>query len=416
MTRDLEELERRVRDLEARLVHADKLACIGQMSAGIAHEINNPVAYVLANLTVLGDLLAEIRGEALGEASLQALTSANEILVDCVGGMDRIQRVASDLRLFSRVEYDSLEQVNLNEVVEGALKLADNELRHRARIEKKLAAVAQVVGDASKLSQVVLNLLINAAQAIESGDASHNVISVETLARGTEVLLRVRDTGPGIPESALPRIFDPFFTTKAKGSGTGLGLWLVREIVRMHHGEITARNSHEGTVFELSLPAQIGSLRRSTPAGTIAHTNTSMPARRRARVLLIDDDAALRRALKRMLNAYHTLVEADGGASAIALLRESAPFDAILCDLMMPDIDGPTVHEFVANHRPELVDKLAFLSGGAFTERARDFLERTGTHVIEKPVSREALLRVIDGLAGAGVEPLTTQLVVGASK
>jgi nitrogen-specific signal transduction histidine kinase/ActR/RegA family two-component response regulator len=416
MTRDVEALERRVRELEGRLVHADKLACIGQMSAGIAHEINNPAAYVLANLTVLGDLLDELRGEPLGEAGRQALTSAHEILTDCTGGMERIQRVAGDLKLFSRVEYDSFERVSLNEVVEGALKLADNELRHRARVEKKLGASAPVLGDASKLSQIVLNLLINAAQAIESGDASHNVISVETVSDETQVILRVRDTGSGIAESALPRIFDPFFTTKPKGSGTGLGLWLVRELVRMHDGEIAARNTRDGTVFEVVLPADVGSVKRPAVLPPTLHTGASMPVRRRARVLLIDDDPALRRALKRLLNPHHTLIEADGGASAISALRGQASFDAILCDLMMPDLDGPAVYDFIVQHRPELAEHLVFMSGGAFTERAQTFLEHSGMRVIEKPVSRETLLRAIDSLASASDDGARVAQLVGASK
>jgi CheY-like chemotaxis protein len=386
------------------------------MSAGVAHEINNPVAYVLANLTALSDLLDELEAEPLEEAGRQALTAARDVLADCTGGMERIQRVASDLKLFSRVEYDRLERVVINDVVGSALKLASNELRHRARVEMHLGDVPPIMGDASKLSQVVLNLLINAAQAIESGDASSHLISIETKSMGTSVVLRVSDTGRGIRSEDMPHIFEPFFTTKPKGKGTGLGLWLVREIVRMHDGEIRAECEAGRTTFEVRLPAHLGAFKSVAPPASSALHGASIPLRRKARVLLIDDDAPLRRALKRMLSAHHHVVEADGGKSAIEAIERDASFDAILCDLMMPDLDGPAVYAYLEHHHPDLLERMAFLSGGAFTERSRAFLEQVTTQVVEKPVSREALLRVIDGLSAHADAQRAHQLLVGASK
>ncbi len=402
MGTELETLEARVRELEQRLVHADKLACIGQMSAGIAHEVNNPVAYVLANLTSLSDLLDELEGAQLDEAAKQALSGAREILSDCTGGMERIRRTVSDLKVFSRVEYDLVEQVDLNRVVEAACQLAANEVRHRARLVIDTGDVPRVVGDASKLTQVIVNLLINAAQAIESGDASHHRISVETRLEGTDVVLRVRDTGSGIAPELLPRIFEPFITTKPRDRGTGLGLWLVHEIVRLHEGSIHVESTvGSGTTFEVRMPAD-RSMRSVHPPELVENQNASIPARRRARVLLIDDDPALRRALMRLLGAHHIVIEADGGSGGVAALDTGAPFDAVLCDLMMPDLDGPAVYEHMQRTRPDLIDHLAFLSGGAFTPRVRRFLDEVDTQVVEKPASREALLRVIEGLTHGG--------------
>jgi two-component system, cell cycle sensor histidine kinase and response regulator CckA len=422
MGTELAQLEARVQELEQRLVHADKLACIGQMSAGIAHEVNTPMAYVLANLTSLADLLDDLEGAPLDEAAKQALSGAREIVTDCTGGMERIRRVVSNLKVFSRVEYDHMEQVDLNRIVEAACQLAGNEVRHRARLVLDTVDVPRLLGDASKLTQVIVNLLINAAQAIESGDASNHRIVVETRLEGGEVVLRVRDTGSGIAHELLPRIFEPFVTTKPRDRGTGLGLWLVREIVRLHEGSISARSElGRGTSFEVRLPTGRSLRSLGTPEIVANQNATSIPARRRARVLLIDDDPALRRALSRLLGGHHMLIEADGGTGGIAALDSGALFDAVLCDLMMPDLDGPAVYEHLARTRPDLLAHLAFLSGGAFTPRVKRFLEEVPTQVVEKPASREVLLRVIDelmnGNAAQAIGPaLPLHQPVGASK
>ncbi len=409
----LEELEAQIRDLSERLSHADKLASLGQMSAGIAHEINNPVAYVLANLTALSDLLDELETGELSEAASQALTGAREIVDDCAAGMERIRRISADLKKFARVEESTHARVDVNAVVESACQMAEHEVRHRARLVLNLGKIPPVMGDPGKLTQVVLNLLINAAQAIDGGDAQNHRVRVETLCEADQVVIRVSDTGRGIPEHLRERIFEPFFTTKSDG-GTGLGLWLVQDLVRQHEGEIAVSSSEgKGATFDVRFPAH--TVARSVRPEALLHApqSESMPLPKRARVLLIDDDPALRRALKRMLSAHHEVIEGDGGEGGVHALSSGQRFDAILCDLMMPDTDGVAVYDYLANHRPEMLPRLAFLSGGAFTPRARAFLDQVAHQVVEKPVSREALLRVIAGL----VEQDDDQLqLVGVSK
>lgn len=407
----------RAEQLQRRLIHADKLASIGQMSAGIAHEINNPAAYVLANLTVLNDLLDELRGkQGQDEAAEQALAGMGELLTDCVGGMDRIRNVVSELKMFSRIERDDVEEVDINQVVEAACHLASNEIRHRARLVKSLEEVPMLRGDAGKLTQVVVNLLINAAQAIDGGDAAHNRIEVRTCFRDRNVFLSVSDSGSGIDAGNLSRIFEPFFTTKTKERGTGLGLALVAELVRVHDGEVDVDSSPErGTCFTVRLP-----LRSTIPSvRPPVSERPSQKLRRnaaRAKVLLIDDDPALRRALKRMLGAHHDVTEADGGRGGIDALGLDAPCEVVLCDLMMPDVDGPAVYEHLKSQRPDLLPRLAFLSGGAFTPRVRNFLDDTDIRVVEKPVSREALLEVISELLGQPLARTATQSLSSPSK
>jgi nitrogen-specific signal transduction histidine kinase/CheY-like chemotaxis protein len=424
MGTELEALESKIRELTERLAHADKLACLGQMSAGIAHEINNPVAYVLANLTALSDLLDEFEVGILGspghagelsEGARQALTGAREIVTDCTQGLDRIRRISADLKKFARVEAGSVERIDVNRVVESAVQLADNEVRHRARLVVSLGQVPSIMGDAGKLTQVVLNLLINAAQAIEGGDASRHRVRVETLHEEDTVIIRVSDTGKGITELDARRIFEPFFTTKQSDGGTGLGLWLVQDIVRRHEGEISVHSTAgRGATFDVRLPVSAERPRSMKPEPNLAHAD-SMPLPRRARVLLIDDDPAMRRALKRMLSAHHEVIEGEGGEGGIALLSSGERFDAVLCDLMMPDTDGVAVYDHIANHLPEMLGRLAFLSGGAFTPRTRAFLDQVENQVVEKPASREALLRVIAGLVERADEE-DVQLFFGASK
>jgi nitrogen-specific signal transduction histidine kinase/CheY-like chemotaxis protein len=408
----LEELEAQVRDLSERLSHADKLASLGQMSAGIAHEINNPVAYVLANLTALSDLLDDLETGELSEAASQALTGAREIVEDCAHGMERIRRISADLKKFARLEESTHTRVDVNAVVESACQMAEHEVRHRARLMVSLGKIPPVMGDPGKLTQVVLNLLINAAQAIDGGDAQDHRVRVETLCEEDHVIIRVSDTGRGIPEQHRTRIFEPFFTTKADG-GTGLGLWLVQDLVRRHDGEIVVSSTEgKGATFDVRLKAHDVVSRSVRPEVLNAPQSASMPLPKRARVLLIDDDPALRRALKRMLSAHHEVVEGDGGEGGIDALASGQNFDAVLCDLMMPDTDGVAVYDYLAAHRPEMLPKLAFLSGGAFTPRARAFLDQVAHQVVEKPVSREALLRVIAGLIEQEDEPY----VLGVSK
>jgi nitrogen-specific signal transduction histidine kinase/CheY-like chemotaxis protein len=398
MGTELEQLEAKIQELTERLAHADRLASLGQMSAGIAHEINNPVAYVLANLTALSDLMDELELAQLSEGARQALTGAREMVADCAGGMERIRRIASDLKKFARTEDDSFTRVDLDGVVQAACQLADNELRHRAKLVVKLGRVPSVSGDPGRLTQVVLNLLINAAQAIDGADALEPRVAVETLHEADHVILRVSDTGRGIAEADRARIFEPFFTTKPREGGTGLGLWLAQDIVRRHEGEISVSSiPGKGATFEIRLPVGTGTVRSVRPEAP-QEKSGSMPMPKRARVLLIDDDPALRRALRRMLSAHHEVIEGDGGEGGIALLAGAQHYDAILCDLMMPDVDGAAVYDHIASRRPDLLNRLAFLSGGAFTPRTRAFLDQVEHQVIEKPVSREALLRVIAGL------------------
>ncbi|MEM9456728.1 MAG: response regulator [Myxococcota bacterium] len=399
---------RLARDLQARLVHADRLTSIGQLASGVAHEINNPAHFIMANLEsmtqdfqVLGRAVA-----AMSECSPQvdALLSEHEVITrlddldemvrDNLDGIHHIAKIVKDLRSFSYIDRDEIELVDLNEVVDVACGMTYNEIRHRARLVKEKGRLPRVAADHGKLAQVLINLLLNAAHAIEEGAAEDNLVRIRTSADGEQLTITVEDTGHGIPEQVRRRIFDPFFTTKPRDKGTGLGLSLSAEIMRQHGGEIEVESQEgKGTCFRLTLPV-VTPLTADLPSG--AFRSARPGPRVHARVLLIDDDPRLLMALGRVLSREHDVVIARGGAEALAILEDDDRFDVILCDLMMPQIDGLMVHEAIHEQSPHLLERVVFCSGGVFTERIKRFTSTISNICLDKPITAEQLLSVIE--------------------
>jgi CheY-like chemotaxis protein len=242
--------------------------------------------------------------------------------------------------------------------------------------------VPAVVGDESRLGQVFLNLIVNAAQSIDEGASPQGAITLSTAVQGDRVVVEVTDTGAGIGDQHLPHVFEPFFTTKPIGKGTGLGLAICQTIVASHGGEIDVKSDQgQGATFRVSLPVaeQPQGESRAEPAQA-SEVNV-----RRARILIIDDEPLLGQTLTFAFSGRHDIVLASSGREALRRLGEDARFDLVLCDLMMPDVSGPKVFEAVERDHPELVPRFAFMSGGAFTERAQEFLESYSGRRIDKP-------------------------------
>jgi C4-dicarboxylate-specific signal transduction histidine kinase len=252
---------REVVGLRNRLLTSARLAAVGQLAAGIAHEINNPLAYIGANLRTLREQwlgLAEAWRAGEGKLALEEVFEDGVAMLDeSLEGVDRTAAIVRDVRVFSHSGGDSRERLDPNELVERALRVAEPHVRHRARIERALGDVPPVEGSRRELEQVLLNLLINAGQAIRPGD--EGVVRVSTRRRGDEVEIAVADNGCGIPPDVIERIFDPFFTTKAVGEGTGLGLSISHEIVRRHGGRLRVDSTvGRGTDVGVLLPAASG--------------------------------------------------------------------------------------------------------------------------------------------------------------
>ncbi len=369
------------RELEQRLALADRMASLGTLAAGVAHEINNPLFYVLGNV----DLAIQAH-ESTGPDSevLEALREARQ-------GAVRIAEIVRSMRIFGRADPTAPNAVDVDRVVASALAMAMNEIRHRARLTKALASPPPAAANETRLVQVVLNLLLNAAQSIREGSADRDEIAVTTgVAPDGRISIEVRDTGAGMAPETVARVFDPFFTTKGAGYGMGLGLSITHSIVTSFGGQIHVSSTEgKGSTFRvLLLPAT-----DTSPA--VATPSPSAPAERRKRLLIVEDEPAIVRALRHLLEEKHDVVVAAGGTSALALLRDDTRFDAVLCDVMMPDLTGADLHREIRTDSPELARRFVFMSGGTFGAQAREYVESTELPMLAKPFDRAELVRAL---------------------
>jgi len=406
--------------LMASLAQSSRLASMGMLAAGVAHEINNPLAYVLYNLECLVDdfpkllralhlAMARLRDrigpEALDELMGEVGDLMRPALVDdlqasfrdALEGTRRIQGVARGLSTFSRVEKDRLVPVNLGHVIDVAGSMLTNEIKYRARLVKEHGKIPAVMASEGRLSQVFLNLILNAVHAIDEGQASSNEIRVKTWSEGDAVFAEVRDTGCGIPAEDLGEVFEPFFTTREIGVGSGLGLSISKNIVETFGGTIDVQSEvGRGTCFTVRLPirrvetAPVEAASRGDDDGEAEAANAPQL---RGRILIIDDEAAIRSIMVRLL--AHDTVQAASGAEAKQILEGDQAFDLILCDVMMSDLSGVDLHEWLAAAHPSLAKRLIFVTGGAFTPRARDYLSQVDNLQIEKPFDAVSFRKIV---------------------
>ena len=373
--------------LQSQLMVSDRMASLGTLSAGVAHEINNPLAAVIGNLDfIAGGLEGKITGDPTspgpGGETARFLKEMKASLDDAREAAGRVQFIVRDLKMFSRSPGDeSSGPVDVKSVMDSSLRMAWNEIRHRGRLVKDYGDVPCVEGNEARLGQVFLNLLVNAAQALPEGDAEHNEVRVTTRLDGPRVVVEVTDTGAGIPPELIGRIFDAFFTTKAVGVGTGLGLAICQRIVTDMGGELTVRSEvARGTMFRVSLPVAHGS--ESEPAIPVAQVPV---AGRRGRILVVDDEEAVVRAVRRILSDEHDVVAVVTAREALALCARGETFDLILSDLMMPEMTGMDLHQELSRVAPDQAERMIFLTGGAFTPKARRFLSESPREHLEKP-------------------------------
>ena len=385
------------RELQLRLQLADRMASVGTLAAGVAHELNNPLAYVMANLQFLGDELRSFEPHLDQTPVAPRLRAAEEALREARDGASRLRVIVRDLSTFSRGEGEAKRPVDLRPVIESSLNMALNQIRNRATVVRDLLPVPRVFGNAARLGQVALNLLVNAAQAIPEGDAAGHRIEVRTRFEGGLVRFEVSDTGGGIPAHLLGRIFDPFFTTKAPGLGTGLGLSISHSIVTSMGGRIEVDSAPgKGTTFRVLLPPTDEISVPPPPPEPVQPA----PQRVRARLLVVDDEPLVGLALRRALSKEHDVTVLQGGRPALERLLAGDRFDALISDLLMPDCTGMDLYEALLVQQPALARRTLFLTGGAFTESAREFLERPGIRSLEKPFDVEVLRVTVRSLLG----------------
>jgi PAS domain S-box-containing protein len=386
--------ERRM--FEARLRQTQKLEAVGILAAGVAHEINNPLTYVLSHLqTMLQDLA---RTEAVASLS-PVLESMRNHVREAADGADRVRNIVRDLKTFARRGEDERGAVDVIGVLETSIKLAAHELRNRARVRRDLRPVPQAVGDPGRLSQVFVNLLINAAQAIEEGAAERNEISIATRATEEEVLVEVSDTGSGISPENLDRLFDPFFTTKSSSGGSGLGLSICYNIVSSFGGRIEVE-SKPGMGSRLTVRLPIARAPRVENAAVPA----IRAAPRRGRILVVDDEPFVLSTVTMILGRDHELVGVGSGAEALAAIEKDDHFDVILCDLMMQKSSGMDVYGQLLKRHPRLARRVVFMTGGAYTPAARSFLARISNPCVDKPFGVVDLTKVVEQVMAGDAE------------
>lgn len=365
------ELEER----RARLERDERLIGLGRLAAGVAHEINNPLAYVEINLRAL---------EQESKAALASAPEWGEALQDCLDGVERIQTVISELDSFGRPSFDTGVQ-SMNDVASDAARLARSQLRSTTELRLHLGEPSFIFGDKRRLAQVVLNLIRNADQALA---AQPGRIEVFTHSHDGEAWLEVTDNGPGIPAELRERIFEPFFTTKAPDKGTGLGLALSAEIMRRHDGALSLiERGSFGACFRLVLPEVEG--------GSNVDTTPTLSPPRQGKLLIVDDEVALLNAYRRLLEPTHTIETANSAASAIQILKTRSDFDLLVCDLMMPEMDGPEFFEILKEKWPHLAARTVFSSGAAMSERARSFIDCAHNACLTKPIRPADVERIL---------------------
>jgi PAS domain S-box-containing protein len=373
--------------LETQLLVSDRMASVGTLAAGVAHEINNPLAAVMANLDYIADSLSRMTtGDVASMTSgMRDAWIREEIktpLDDAVEAAQRVRFIVRDLKIFSRSPNDAERgPVNVETIMESSLRMAWNEIRHRANLVKRYGRVPEVEGNEARLGQVFLNLVVNAAQSLPPGQAEHNEIRVATRVEGERVIIEVSDTGAGISPQIIGRIFDAFFTTKAVGVGTGLGLAICQRIVTDMGGTLTVESElGKGTTFRVSVPMA----HKKEPI--VIATRVPLPVvGRRGRILVVDDEELVLRSVRRILSQDHDVLAMVSAEEALAVCAGGEKFDLILCDLMMPDMTGMDFHRELSLVSPDQADKMIFITGGAFTEKARAFLSETPKEHLEKP-------------------------------
>jgi two-component system NtrC family sensor kinase len=393
--------------LKHQLFQADRLAAVGKLAAGVAHEISNPATFVQASGPLLDAQLAHAESalqqarkaleepakdaSALTEGVHQALVALTEIRrlsEQNRAGVERICSVIQDLRSFSRLEPGELVCIHPNQVVHDVCNLVSNVVRHKAQLIKHLSGVPPVVLPRGRLDQILTNLLVNAAQALPDARPQDHSVTVSTTQLDDEVIIAVEDTGPGMTPDQQKKVFEPFFTTKPRGVGVGLGLSICLEIARAHGGDIRCRSEvGRGTRFEVRFPSLLHTeVRVSTSPLPPTPLSTT-----RARVLLIDDEPNICEVYRLLMADEFDVVTAASGRCALELVQGADRFDVIVSDVMMPDMDAAELIDAILRLAPQLSERLILYTGGAVSERARQLVDAGQIPVLYKPLLTDDL-------------------------
>ncbi len=382
--------------IQSRMLQTEKMAAVGQLVSGIAHELNNPLTAIMGYAQLL-------LGHGLAPAQL---SEAKKVYQEA----ERARRIVKNLLYFARESAPERTGVDVNEIMERALALRSYELRvENIVVQCKLDRnLPKTLADPYQLQQVVLNLVINAEQALLEGrGGGHIEIRTSLMAHRAghpakrRILIEISDDGPGIRAEIASRVFDPFFTTKPAGLGTGLGLSIVYGIVHQHGGEVTFENQPGGGVrFTVELPVVAIASRRSVP----------LRARRRGRsaavppgrILIVEDERTVAQLMVDVLREEGHYVEAvlDSPEGLTRISRNH--YDLVICDLRMPRLDGPAFYDALVRAGSPMQNRILFTTGDTLAPRTMDFVEPKGLPFLAKPFLVEELKLAVNGLLIAG--------------
>jgi signal transduction histidine kinase/ActR/RegA family two-component response regulator len=367
--------------------HVARMAMVGALTARIGHELKQPLTFVDHSLS---DTLREIDLLIRDTSDQPGLPARLQEVQTRLRRMQSVERdtwkLLRELNAFSRRDEEPARPVRPDEVLESALLLTQAEISARARIERQIEPAPSVLISPLQLKQVLVNLLLNAAQALSNSTSGDNRIRI-TL-RGTDrgwAQIEIADSGPGIPGGLTQKIFEPFFTTKAAGEGTGLGLAIAKEIIESAGGRLgLVSEPSSGATFQILLPPADGL--RAMPART----------EHRLTLLLIEDDPKLLRMLESALSPEYEIVCVRGAEEAVQMILQGIlPFDAVLCDVNLGEYSGIRVYQQAVNANPDLRSAFIFMTGGACNPEALQFLQDASCVVLEKPFSLEYLNQVV---------------------
>jgi PAS domain S-box-containing protein len=375
---------------------SERMASLGTLASGVAHEINNPLTYLMLSLRQIGRLLQ--RNEALlpkgfADKVREPLEYADE-------GAQRVAEIVNDLRAFSRPNDVDLRTVDADDVIDSALRMVGSDIKHRATLERRRGDAPKILVNPARLGQVVLNLLVNALHAIEERSAKDSWIRVAT---GTDedgaAMIEISDSGVGIAEENIDRIFDPFFTTKRVGVGTGLGLSVSHSMVAAMGGRIEVETQlGTGSTFRVCLPAATADT--DGPRESLVDSTALVAS---CRLLVVDDDANVAHVMASALDHHHVTV-ARSAQAALALLTKQ-DFDLVLCDVMMPGKSGPQLfHELIAK-RPAYAQRFVLMTGGELSDATKDLARAHDVPCLLKPLSSAAVERTLQKLLRRSAQP-----------
>ncbi len=401
----LHQLYDELRQARAQLEHTERLREVGQLAAGVAHEINNPLTFVLHSLREVDDGLgAYLDPDGSTPATPEELGDLKRRTTQALVGANRVRDIVTRLLSLARGgEGAPRTVVPVDLPMDAAVTMAGHEIRHRAKLTVDVPADLKVLGNESQLGQVFLNLLLNAARAIDDGDAQRNEVRVRARAVDPSIHIEIIDTGRGIPAQLLDRLFEPFFTTRAAAEGIGLGLPVSRRIIESHGGTMTVKSrAGRGTTFTVVLP-RVEPEQARTVAEPTPEQAPLLPRRGR-RVLAVDDERAIGEMIGDLLGQRQDVTAVTSATEALSYLRDG-DFDLILLDLMMPGVSGQELFEWLESERPDLAGRVVFMTGGAFTPQASSFLPTIDNRVLHKPFGLGELREVLVDRFGPASAP-----------